>query len=287
MRRTLFVFPRDLLPAAGGARRRGSRNRAQAGGQGRGPGRARRPTVTPGSTGHAPACSGGWPAPGGSRPWSCASGCRDRGQDRRDGRGGPGCRPGPDPPGRDRRHRPWAATPSTGGSRGRGGPLMEDWLAEAPRPLQRRGGIRRAGPSLAGHLRPGHRGRPGVVAGGDQGRRTPGAGRRGRGRGVLGPRRHRLGAPRRPGRRCPTPGPWVALLPVLDPTVMGWKERGFYLGPMARLVRPQRQRGHHRLGGRTDRRLLDTGRRRVGPGGPARGGRGRRERGPWTGRRPG
>ncbi len=27
------------------------------------------------------------------------------------------------------------------------------------------------------------------------------------------------------------PGPWAALLPVLDPTVMGWKERGFYLGP--------------------------------------------------------
>jgi len=25
--------------------------------------------------------------------------------------------------------------------------------------------------------------------------------------------------------------PWGALLPVLDPTVMGWKERGFYLGP--------------------------------------------------------
>jgi hypothetical protein len=24
--------------------------------------------------------------------------------------------------------------------------------------------------------------------------------------------------------------PWAALLPVLDPTVMGWKERGFYLG---------------------------------------------------------
>ena len=23
----------------------------------------------------------------------------------------------------------------------------------------------------------------------------------------------------------------MALLPVLDPTVMGWKERGFYLGP--------------------------------------------------------
>jgi hypothetical protein len=28
----------------------------------------------------------------------------------------------------------------------------------------------------------------------------------------------------------PDPGPWVALLPVLDPTVMGWKERAFYLG---------------------------------------------------------
>jgi hypothetical protein len=29
------------------------------------------------------------------------------------------------------------------------------------------------------------------------------------------------------------PGPWAALLPVLDPTVMGWKERGFFLGPHA------------------------------------------------------
>lgn len=27
------------------------------------------------------------------------------------------------------------------------------------------------------------------------------------------------------------PGPWVALLPVLDPTVMGWKGRDFFLGP--------------------------------------------------------
>jgi len=27
------------------------------------------------------------------------------------------------------------------------------------------------------------------------------------------------------------PGPWVALLPVLDPTVMGWKTRDFLLGP--------------------------------------------------------
>ena len=29
----------------------------------------------------------------------------------------------------------------------------------------------------------------------------------------------------------PTLEPWGALLPVLDPTVMGWKERSFYLGP--------------------------------------------------------
>lgn len=27
------------------------------------------------------------------------------------------------------------------------------------------------------------------------------------------------------------PGPWVALLPVLDPTIMGWKGRHFHLGP--------------------------------------------------------
>jgi hypothetical protein len=27
--------------------------------------------------------------------------------------------------------------------------------------------------------------------------------------------------------------PWVALLPLLDPSVMGWKDRGFYLGPHA------------------------------------------------------
>ena len=27
------------------------------------------------------------------------------------------------------------------------------------------------------------------------------------------------------------PGPWAALLPTLDPTTMGWKERDWYLGP--------------------------------------------------------
>lgn len=29
----------------------------------------------------------------------------------------------------------------------------------------------------------------------------------------------------------PDPGPWAALLPVLDPTLMGWKARSFFLGP--------------------------------------------------------
>ena len=28
----------------------------------------------------------------------------------------------------------------------------------------------------------------------------------------------------------PPPAPWVALLPSLDPTTMGWKERSWYLG---------------------------------------------------------
>ena len=39
-----------------------------------------------------------------------------------------------------------------------------------------------------------------------------------------------------PGDTGPTPdpGPWAALLPTLDPTVMGWKGRGFYLDPVAR-----------------------------------------------------
>jgi Winged helix DNA-binding domain len=36
-----------------------------------------------------------------------------------------------------------------------------------------------------------------------------------------------------PGDLAPTPdpGPWVALLPALDPTVMGWSDRSWFLGP--------------------------------------------------------
>ncbi len=33
-----------------------------------------------------------------------------------------------------------------------------------------------------------------------------------------------------------SPEPWVALLPVLDPTVMGWKQRAFYLGEQAPML---------------------------------------------------
>ena len=48
----------------------------------------------------------------------------------------------------------------------------------------------------------------------------------------------------------PDPGPWAALLPVLDPTIMGWKERAFYLGRARRqALRPQRQRRHRPPGG--------------------------------------
>lgn len=38
------------------------------------------------------------------------------------------------------------------------------------------------------------------------------------------------------GRREPEVEPWAALLPVLDPTVMGWKERAFHLGPHAPML---------------------------------------------------
>jgi hypothetical protein len=35
---------------------------------------------------------------------------------------------------------------------------------------------------------------------------------------------------------APEPGRWAALLPVLDPTVMGWRHRDFYLGPHRELI---------------------------------------------------
>jgi hypothetical protein len=34
----------------------------------------------------------------------------------------------------------------------------------------------------------------------------------------------------------PGPGPWVALLPTLDPTIMGWTERDWYVGDYAAMI---------------------------------------------------
>jgi hypothetical protein len=34
----------------------------------------------------------------------------------------------------------------------------------------------------------------------------------------------------------PAPEPWVALLPTLDPTTMGWKQRDWYVGPHERVL---------------------------------------------------
>ena len=90
--------------------------------------------------------------------------------------------------------------------------LTEEWLGAPVVHEESRHGLRRVGPALAAHLRTGHRGRPGLVARRDQGRRTPGAGRARRSGGR--PRRRgRLPASRRPGRRtragavgCPAAG---------------------------------------------------------------------------------
>jgi hypothetical protein len=34
----------------------------------------------------------------------------------------------------------------------------------------------------------------------------------------------------------PDPGPWAALLQLLDPSIMGWQGRDFYLGPRRPLL---------------------------------------------------
>ena len=71
------------------------------------------------------------------------------------------------------------------------------------------------------------------------------------------------------------PPAWAALLPALDPTVMGWKERSWYLGGhQDRLFDRKRQRRSHGLGGRTGGRRLGAtprrpgGRRAAGSGPP-------------------
>ena len=58
--------------------------------------------------------------------------------------------------------------------------------------------------------------------------------------------------------RSPSPEPSTALLPGLDPSTMGWKQRDVPPRPGARAaaVRPQRQRRPDAVGGRADRRRL-------------------------------
>ena len=67
--------------------------------------------------------------------------------------------------------------------------------------------------------------------------------------------------------RPPPPEPWAALLPTLDPTTMGWKERVVPRPARLRALRRERQRRPDRLVGRTRRRRLvaarATGRSRT------------------------
>ena len=79
--------------------------------------------------------------------------------------------------------------------------------------------------------------------------------------------------------------PWVALLPGLDPTTMGWKQREWYLpGRLRRDVRPDGQRRPDGVGRRAGRGRLGAGPRRRGAD-PAAGRRRRRAAG--RGRGPG
>ena len=80
----------------------------------------------------------------------------------------------------------------------------------------------------------------------------------------------------------PAPEPWVALLPSLDPTIMGWYERDWYLGEHQRgALRHRRQRGPDDLGRRPSRRGVGSAQGRRDRGRAPRGHRSR------TGRRRG
>ena len=84
----------------------------------------------------------------------------------------------------------------------------------------------------------------------------------------------------------PQTEPWAALLPALDSTPMGWRQREWFLGEYAvPAVRPDRQRRADPVVGRPDRRRLG-----AGPGRADRlpvPGRRRRRRGGGGGRRRG
>ena len=89
--------------------------------------------------------------------------------------------------------------------------------------------------------------------------------------GRAGRRLDRVGAARRhrrPGGAPVDVEPWVALLPTLDPTTMGWRGRALLPRPGAHAVplRLGRQRRNDGVGRRPDRRVLGAGRRTNGSG---------------------
>ena len=266
MRRTLFVFPRDLLPAAWGsasARVADSEARRIAKVVDRGGHRPRRGRLARGSSGRHARAAGATAR----RPWpSCAPTCPSW--------------PAPSAATTDKSYdrptpvAPWVLTHlglSGAALRGRNAghwrlnkptwSRTEDWLGEVARAARRGRRLRRARPPLARDLRPRHRRRHPVVAGLDEDRRHAGARRPGGPGGrprrrVLGlgaARRHRRHRPRRAlGHAAAHPGPHGHGLegPRLLP-----RSR-----PRALPLRLQRQRRHHGLVGRPDRRLLGAGR---------------------------
>ena len=292
MRRTLFVFPRDLLPAAWGSA--SARVAAQL--------RARLAKDVEGA---------GLAADGAAWLDATCEAVRTRLARRfrpvRAGaaRGGPRARRAARDGPRQvlRRQLPDRAAGAEPGSRreahivrGRNGghwrtsrplwTLMREWLGRSPVPRQARRRVRRPW-SPAGWPPSGPAPAPTCSGGSAAPPARPAGARR---------RSGRSGSPSTGGLTagcCPTTStrstpdaPWAALLPVLDPTVMGWKERGFFLGPHgAGAVRPQRQRRHDRLVGRQGRRLLGPGRGRGGAWWSPAGGR--RARGPDRPRRRG
>ena len=153
---------------------------------------------------------------------------------------------------------------------------MSAWLGAPIEPRTEADGTAGARRGVAARLRPGDGRRHRVVARLDADGGPPRAGR-GKGGGRRSRRTRRLRDARRSGRRRRRSPPWIALLPPLDPTTMGWKERDWYLGPhKQRRVRHERQRRRDDLVRRPHRRRVAPGRVRRGRGAAARG---RRPRG--------
>ena len=204
MRRTLFVFPRDLLPAAWGSASARVADQLAA-----------RLAKELEAAGHAEdgavwldqaragvvERAGGRPRP--DRPGGPAAGA--------DARGPAGARARHEVRGQRLAGAAGAHPARRGGHAGAGSQCRSLAAVEAALDADvrlarrrtsrrsRRGRLRRAGPPLAGDLRPRHRDRHRLVAGVDQDGGTPRARRPRGGRGVPRRRRHRLGAPRRRG----------------------------------------------------------------------------------------